>query len=119
MSAAAAKSPRCFLCEDAIEPGEPFKLVQAYLRTQTSPELPPQKGTVRVSGSTGFRITQRAVHYACELGAIAAAGAASRDDDAPEIIVDGDDGEELTTREKLARLMGVAVDIVDIVDELL
>lgn len=108
-----AAKPHCFLCEAAIEPGEPFKVVQAWQHAAPSRALPAKPG------GTGLRIVQRGVHYSCELEAIAVAAAAGAGDDPPEMVVEGAEDEDLTTREKLARLMGGALDLVDFFDELL
>jgi hypothetical protein len=108
----ASTAPRCFLCEDSIEPGEPFRMVQAYLRVTPSRTLPGNPGS-------GIRLVSRAVHYSCELEATAAAGVAGAGDDAPEMVVAGAEDEDLTTRDKLSRLMGTAIDLVDLVDEFL
>lgn len=105
-----ASAPRCLLCEAEIEPGEAFKAVQAY--------VPANEGSRRLPANEGdtpaVRIMHRAVHYSCELEAIAAAAA---EHDAPTISVDGED-DDAPLRDKLARLMHRALTIADLVDDL-
>lgn len=101
-----AAKPHCFLCEDPVEPGEPFKLVQAYQLAGPSRTLPGKPGA-----AAGVRIVQRAVHYSCELEAVAAAGVAGAGDDAPELVVEGAEDEDLTrilTDHPELRVVGVA-----------
>lgn len=61
-----------------------------------------------------FRIAHRAVHYACELEATAAAAAEADG----EILVEGGD-DEAPMRDKLAHLMKKAIDLVDVLDDLM
>jgi hypothetical protein len=115
---AAAKAPRCFVCERSIDAGEPFKTVSAWVPARSERELTPGNTGGAVAG---MRVVTRGVHYSCELEAIAACVLNLQDDPElqPEIVVEGHEDEDLSTRDKLRHLMRGAVELLDALDEVL
>ena len=115
---AAAKAPRCFICERTIDAGEPFKTVSAWTPTRPDRELaaPGNQG-----GAVGLRLVTRGVHYSCELEAVAASVLQLQHDPdyQPELAVEGHEDEDLSTRDKLRHLMRGAVELLDALDEVL
>jgi hypothetical protein len=96
------RAPVCVICEESIEPGEPFKPVMAYAVAE-------DKALKRThAAGEVYRLVNRGVHYSCELQAI-------RD----EVFAEEDDAESFDLRVTLHKLMKKATRAIDLLDELL